>query len=72
MEKYRGAAIHCFQNGHPMKALITHHDEMLGAVPVSAKDGTEAKDKRRLPFGSRGRRGTEAYTNLACPNYRNK
>ena len=55
-EKHRGAAIHWFQNGHPMKALImsqiTHHDEMLA---VSAKNGTEAKDKRFQPFGNRGR-----------------
>ena len=30
MEKHRGAAIHWFQNGHPMKTLIERHDEMLG------------------------------------------
>jgi hypothetical protein len=36
---------------------------MRKVLAVSAKDGTEAKDKRRLPFGNRGRRGTEAYTN---------
>ena len=60
MKKHRGAAIHWFQNGHPMKALITHHKEMLGVDEKSA--GTQAKDKRPF-FGNRGRRGTEAYTN---------
>jgi hypothetical protein len=37
MEKHRGAAIHWFQNGHPMKALITHHDEMLGVDEKTAR-----------------------------------
>jgi hypothetical protein len=30
MEKHRGAAVHWFQNGHPMKTMIERHDEMLG------------------------------------------
>jgi len=78
METHRGAAIHWFQNRHTMKALITHHDGMLGVdekrqlLADSAKNGTEAKDKRRLPFGSREKRGMEAYTNLACQNCKNK
>lgn len=59
MEKHRGAAIHWFQNGYPMKALITHHDGMLGVdektASTPAKNGTEAKDKRCQPFGNRGR-----------------
>jgi hypothetical protein len=29
MEKHRGAAIHWFQNGHPMKTLVERHEEML-------------------------------------------
>ena len=36
MEKHRGA-IHWFQNGHPMKALITHHDGMLGVDEKTAR-----------------------------------
>jgi hypothetical protein len=31
---------------------------------VSAKNGTEAKDKRRLPFGIRARRGLEAFARI--------
>ena len=30
MMKHRGAAIHWFQNGHPMKTLIETHEEMMG------------------------------------------
>jgi hypothetical protein len=37
MEKHRGAAIHWFQNRHTMKALITHHDGMLGVDEKTAR-----------------------------------
>jgi hypothetical protein len=30
MMKHRGAAIHWFQNGHPMKTLVERHEEMMG------------------------------------------
>jgi hypothetical protein len=32
----------------------------------SAKNGTEANDKKRLPFGNRGRRELGTNTNSAC------
>ena len=51
METHTGAAIHWFQNGHPMKSMIEWHDEILGAwlglmrnsSTNSAKKGTEVK-----------------------------
>ena len=36
MEKHRGAAIHWFQNGHPMKTLVERHEEMLGVDEKTA------------------------------------
>ena len=30
MEKHRGAAVHWFQIGHPMKTMTERHGEMLG------------------------------------------
>ena len=36
MEKHRGAAVHWFQNGHPMKSMIERHDEMLGVDEKTA------------------------------------
>jgi hypothetical protein len=29
MEKHRGAALHWFQNGHPMRTVNTQHEAML-------------------------------------------
>jgi hypothetical protein len=37
MEKHRGAAIHWFQNGHPMKTMISHHDGVLGVDEKAAR-----------------------------------
>ena len=61
MGKHRGAAIHWFQNGHPMKTLIAQHDEVVGVDEKTAhrsckENGTEANDKKRLPFGNGGSR----------------
>ena len=61
MEKHSGAAIHWFQNGHPMKTLIAQHDEVVGVDEKTAhrsckENGTEANDKKRLPFGNGGSR----------------
>jgi hypothetical protein len=35
--KHRGAAVHWFQNGHPMKTMIERHDEMLGVDEKTAQ-----------------------------------
>ena len=36
MMKHRGAAIHWFQNGHPMKTLVERHEEMMGTDEKTA------------------------------------
>jgi hypothetical protein len=36
MVKHRGAAIHWFQNGHPMKTLVERHEEMMGVDEKTA------------------------------------
>jgi hypothetical protein len=55
-ETHRNAAIHWFQNGHPMKSWITDSNEMLGvsekqAEKFSKECGTTSSDKKRLPCG---------------------
>ena len=45
-ESHRNAAIHWFQNGHPMKTWITDCEELLG-VKYSAKNGTTSNGKKR-------------------------
>jgi hypothetical protein len=47
MEKHRGAAIHWFQNGHPMKTLIERHDEMLGVDEKKAHKFCKYRSKRQ-------------------------
>ena len=36
-EKHRSAAIHWFQNGHPMKSWITNSEELLGVSEKQAE-----------------------------------
>ena len=36
MMKHRGAAIHWFQNGHPMKTLVERHEDMMGVDEKTA------------------------------------
>ena len=40
-EKHRNAAIHWFQNGHPMKSWITESEDMLGVGEKNAEKFSE-------------------------------
>ena len=37
MEKHRSAALHWFQDGHPMKTVIAQHDTVLGVTEQVAR-----------------------------------
>jgi hypothetical protein len=77
MMKHRGAAIHWFQNGHPMKTLIERHEEMMGIDERTAvKFCTEwYKNKRQETsaiWKQRKLRNTNTHEYSAYPNCRSK
>jgi len=58
-EIHRHAAIHWFQNGHPMKSRITNSEELLGVnekqAECSVRNGTISSDRKPQLCGSNGR-----------------
>ena len=73
MEKHRGAALHWFQNGHPMKTVTARYDatRVSKLLERSPRNGTAASD-RRLLFGNRGKHELVRNTNSVCKSSKSK